>query len=97
MIDNVVVHANAENIQHAGAIVGVSVDSASAGNNVKIQLAGLYTSSLFTFPRNGKVYVQHDGTLGLTPLPTSAFIQVVGYAVGPQTIYIDIDRTVITV
>jgi len=91
-----VVHADCFNIAHANKIIGISIESASTGDPIRVQQAGLFTR-LYPFNTvEGDVFLGTNGEPSSTLLPNSAFRCVVGNCINASTIYIAIDRTIIT-
>lgn len=84
----VVVHADITNINHAGRIVGIAKEAASAGTDVKIQQYGVYSNSAFNFSQTGSVLPGVNGSLSLSLDSNAAFSQFVGVALSVDTLFI---------
>lgn len=94
LIGDVVVTADASIRSHAGKTVGMSIESASAGDQVKVQQIGLYTFPSPVFIQTGDVFLSTSGFVSIKPQQLS-FMQIVGTVLSPTSIYIDVDKTVI--
>lgn len=89
-----VVHADCTNIAHAGKIIGISLESAGSGEQVRIQQFGLYTSNQLSLSFLGAAMVGTDGN-PVNSVPGGAtFVQFVGSVLGTTQILIDIDNSV---
>jgi hypothetical protein len=96
LINGRVVHADSTNIAHANKIIGVSIESASSGDIVRVQQVGLFTR-LYPFSTvEGDIFLGTNGEPSSILLSNSVFRCVVGNCINDSTIYISIDRTIIT-
>lgn len=95
-LDNgVVEHADCTNINHAGSVVGIAMESASPGSQVRVQSTGAYSSSLLSLTADGPGMVGTNGNI-VTTVPLGAvFIQFIGVIVDSQKINLFIDTDVI--
>lgn len=69
------------NATHAGRAYGVTKTSASAGNDVTIQVSGNISDPSFVFTAESGLYAAANGAITETK-PTTQLIQFVGIAVG---------------
>lgn len=74
---------------HVGRVMGLTVTSASTGNDVDIQLSGTVTDAAFTFTPDLPVFARADGELFNTP-GTSGTAQYIGVAVSADTLILNI-------
>lgn len=97
-LDNgVVSHADCTNINHAGSIVGIAMESASPGDQVRVQSTGAYSSALLSLGSDGPAMVGTNGSI-VTTVPVGAvFIQFIGVIVNNQKINLFIDTDVIVI
>lgn len=84
---------SADDAEHIDLLAGITVTSASAGQEVTIQRAGpLDASGLNLQP--GRVWLGMNGQLTQTP-PDSGNDTLLGYATAEQRLYIDISETIL--
>ena len=91
LVDNVVYHADCTNINHAGKLVGISVESASPGDQVKVQGSDIFSSSLLSFISTGSAIVGKNGAIVTTVPGDAVFIQFAGVIVGPNKVALFVD------
>jgi Protein of unknown function (DUF3168)/Uncharacterized conserved protein (DUF2190) len=82
------------NAAHAGRVIGVTTTSASAGNDVTIQIMGIITDAAYTFNPDLPVYARTDGELFNTP-GASGISQYMGVATGTDTLMINIGLPIV--
>ena len=92
-LSNTVQHADCRTIQHAGMLIGIAIESASAGDPVRIQGIGAYTSSLLSFGQLGAVLLGYNGGLVFTPPVDAVFVQHVGVATATSVLDLMITPT----
>lgn len=78
---------------HAGRLFGVTLTSATTGQNVSIQTMGEVTDSAYSFSSDLPVYVRADGELFNTP-GASGLVQIVGASTGADKLYINIGMSI---
>lgn len=89
-----VVHADCTDLTHAGKIIGISLESAGAGEQVRIQQFGLHSSNSLSFSFIGAAMVGTNGS-AVNAVPVGAtFVQFVGSVLAATQILIDIDNSV---
>lgn len=87
-------HADCRTIVDAGAIVGITVESASPYDSVRVQAIGAYTAPLFPFTTTGPVMLGYNGDV-LSMVPVDAtFVQFLGVVETTQKIQLFIDPLV---
>jgi len=76
-------------------VIGVAIDDASTGNDFRILLLGIIEDPAFTFPINEPLFLQSDGTWGLTPTSTTGEYRTnVGYSLGTGAIMIKVEEPI---
>lgn len=79
---------------HAGRALGVTKTSATTGQSVQVQVAGVLSDAAFAFTPDAPVYSRTDGELFSTP-GASGSVQYVGTALSVNSININIDSSLI--
>jgi len=79
---------------HGGRAFGVTMASASAGNQVNIQVLGEPTDASFSAFANVPLYVGDDGEIQTT-FPASGLIQKAGFGTGTNKIMIDFSTQIL--
>lgn len=90
--DGRAVHCSADNPEHYDRAMGLSVQSGSEGDAIKIRTKGALTNPGWDWAPTTELFVGVDGQL--TPDQVGVFSQYVGYAVNPTTVYINIGDAV---
>lgn len=85
-----VYHADATNINHAGNVVGLAIESASTDEYVKVHAGGPYIGPLAIYPEDGYGYVGTNGLVVAAPSLDYTFIQGVGMVTSPYAIVFDL-------
>lgn len=93
-INNEIIHASSDNINHAGRIIGISENSAATGGVVRILTEDSITNPSWVLSANGKIFLGLDGVLTHDP-NTGVFTQDVGYAVNSTTAFISLQFPII--
>lgn len=71
--------ADSTNISHFGRVVGVTTDSAGAGDQARVQTYGVLERDFLSLASTvGYVFVGTSGSLAAVPFGSSAFIKVIG-------------------
>lgn len=84
---------SADDAEHIDLLAGITITSASAGQEITVQRSGpLDASGLNLQP--GRVWLGMDGALTQTP-PATGFDTLLGYATAEQRLYIDISETIL--
>lgn len=81
---------------HAGRALGVTKTSATTGQSVQVQVAGVLSDAAFAFTPDAPVYSRADGELFATPLGTG-IVQFVGTALTTNSVNINIDSSLIRI
>ena len=81
------------NATHAGRAYGVTKTSATAGNDVTIQIAGQVSDPAFAFVAESGLYAAANGSITETK-PLTPLIQYVGFAVDAGTMKIQFWPTI---
>lgn len=84
------------NPAHAGRALGVTKTSATNGQTVQVQVAGVLSDAAFSFTPDAPVYSRTDGELFSTPL-TAGLVQFVGNAISANAVNINIDSSLIRI
>jgi len=92
LVNNVLEHADARNITHAGNIVGLSVEARSANELVKVQNIGKLVS-VYNFGIQAPVIVGKNGNPAYGVDSDFVFVQYIGIASPPDTLIIQNDNT----
>lgn len=74
---------------HAGRVFGITRTSATAGNNVTIQVTGIVTDAAFTFAPDNELWIGADGEIFDSMPLTGILIQKAGVAVESEKMLID--------
>jgi hypothetical protein len=84
--------ASSDNLSHADTILGVTTNAAVLGGNCNVVNQGFITESSWAFTPGQNVFLGLNGALTqVTPVfPGSAFQRVIGVAVSPDTIFVDL-------
>jgi hypothetical protein len=85
-------YADSSNVNHAGYVLGISSNSATAGTAINISTTGLMTG--FTSLGSGIAYLGTGGNIVTTP-PTSGFLQQIGIVISSTSILIDIGNPIL--
>ena len=93
-VNNVVIHADITDIQHAGNIVGIAKEPASEGIEVKVQQYGIYTDSNFNFSGTGPLLPGTNGAITLSLNASAVFSQFVGIALASDKMFISITPSI---
>lgn len=80
---------------HIGRAFGITTTSATAGNNVTIQVSGLVTDAAFTFTADTSLWVGADGEIFNTQPVSGVVIQKAGVAYENQKMLIDFSVSVL--
>jgi hypothetical protein len=84
------------NSAHAGRAFGVTKTSATNGQTVQVQVAGVLSDAAFSFTPDAPVYARADGELFATPSGTG-IVQFVGTALSANSVNINIDSSLIRI
>lgn len=95
-INNQIVYFNPADETHAGLLYGITKTSALTGQDVEVQLAGVFQETGLGLTPNLVVYAGASGVLTHTP-PASGLIQQVGASISNDTLNINITLTVISI
>ena len=88
--------AGDKNIDSADKIVGITLESVSTGEPVKVQIAGRVTNSNWNFDTIGQnIFISRGGKFKTTPDPTALYVQQLGMIVSSDTIDLDFEEAVI--
>lgn len=91
--DGEVFYLDSEDVDEAASYIGISVTSATAGNEVIIQRTGTLDDSSWTWTPGGEVFVGTAGALTQTA-PTTGFKLIVGTASSATRINLTFDTPV---
>lgn len=91
--DGLVIYGDAGTVAHQGRILGVCINSASAGGNVAIAQQGLVTNAGWNWTAGAELYVGLNGDI--TTQQVGAFSQNLGYAISATQIFIRLGRAVV--
>lgn len=80
---------------HVGRAFGITTTSATAGNNVTIQVSGLVQDAAFTFTADTPLWVGADGEVFNTQPVTGVIIQKAGVAYEDKKLLIDFSVSVL--
>jgi hypothetical protein len=85
-----VAYADAANAAHRGHVLGMTLNAASAGGTVQIQSGGEVLEPTWTWTVDGVVYLGSNGVLTQTPPTPPSFLQVVGFAVAADRLFLNL-------
>lgn len=91
-----VAYADSANILHANLVVGVTMDAASAGTQVRVQTTGEMTEPSWNWTPGEPVFNSINGTLTQAS-PSDGYSLIVGQASGPQTMIISVKQPIILI
>ena len=80
---------------HVGRAIGITTTSATAGNNVTIQVSGVVQDAAFGFTADKTVWVGADGEIFDTQPGTGVIIQKAGVAAEDKKLLIDFSVSVL--
>lgn len=86
MLDGVPTPADASNLDHAGTVLGVAINSGQAGDPITVRFDGLVTSSGWHW-QPAPVLLGRAGQLTQTS-PSSGFFQEIGTPINPTTLLV---------
>lgn len=84
-----VVPASRLSPSHAGRVVGVTLGAAADGDQVTVRSSGPLHEVSWSWTPDVDLVLGTNG-LATQAIPTTGFLQVVGWATGPDDIYIDL-------
>jgi hypothetical protein len=87
-------YADQTNPHHVNRLVGVTTGAASAGGSVSIVSHGNMVEPTWNWTVDSPVFLGANGLLTQTP-PISGFLQIVGMAVSPTTLFVTIRDPII--
>lgn len=77
-----------------GTVAGVAINSATAGNTVKILVFGIAEDSFFNYNINERLFLGINGEITATQ-PSSGVLTSIGFGLGAGAIQIGIDKPVL--
>jgi hypothetical protein len=95
ILGGVALYFQPNNTAHRGLLYGITTTSATAGNDVNIQLLGEVTDPAFSFSTGSMIWVGSDGEL--FEAVQSGTIQKAGIAVAADKIKIDFSIQIVTI
>lgn len=88
--------AGDKNINSADKIIGITLESAVAGEPIKVQINGKVTNSNWNFAETGKnIFISRNGGFKTYPDSSAKFVQQLGIIVSNDTIDLDFEEAVI--
>lgn len=92
VVNGSVVYADSSNVNHAGSVIGISSNSASAGNPITVKTVGELSGFALLTP--GKMYLSTNGNFSTT-MPSTGFIQSLGVIITSSSLVIKIGDPII--
>lgn len=88
--------ASADDLSHANTILGITTNAAALGGNCNVVNQGFVTESSWAFVAGQNVFIGLNGALTQSPsvYPASLYQRVIGIAVSPDTIFVDLGAVV---
>ena len=77
--------ADSSDTADIGKVVGITTESATATNSIKVQSIGIITNGGWSWTPNQKIYYTNTGTV-TTTIPVTGFVQQIGVASSATTI-----------
>lgn len=95
-VDGRLGYASSDDLQSAFTILGMTLNAVSANGSVEVQSAGLVTESTWTWTPNLPIYLGLNGLLtqAVPTTPTALFSLVVGFALSPTSIFINLHEAI---
>lgn len=89
--DGLIDYADAGNLAHRNAAIGITTGAASSGATVTVVMAGEMTEGSWSWAAPGLIFLGANGALtqSVPATPGSQFLAVLGYALSSTTVYID--------
>lgn len=88
--------ADGNNVNHADAIIGISLESKQTGEQILVKLNGLIKNESWSFEKTGQiVFVGSNGDLSLKADSVEGFIQQIGITTNIDSITLDIEEAVL--
>lgn len=88
------IYADCTNPAHIGAVQGVIANAYGAGDPAVVQTSFDLSHAGWAFA-TGPVFVGASGALAQTPPPGALFAQVIGYALAPTRIRVDVQPPIV--
>lgn len=89
-----VTYANQSDLTNLGKVIGITLTSASMGENVDVLLFGFIEFNGWSFDVSLPVYLNNNGLLTQTP-PSTGFSQIVGFAETPTSLFVSLREPII--
>ena len=90
--DGVLYHPDTSNTAHAPSVIGIALQSVATGEACTVRTAGTVTEPSWSWSP-GFVFCGDDGQL--TQAPGSGWLLVIGRAINPTTLDVDVDDPII--
>jgi hypothetical protein len=90
---SVVDYADNQTANHKNLILGVTIGAASSGAPVQVRVAGEMTETGWSWIPGELIFCGANGLLTQSA-PTTGFLCVIGTAISPTTIYVDIRQSI---
>lgn len=91
---NQAIYADSSTLAHAGRVVGLTLDAATSGDPVTIQLSGALTEPAWSWDSGQPVYVGAGGALTQFH-PVAGFSQIIGFPTSGTSLFIALQPPVI--
>jgi hypothetical protein len=83
-------YASADNPLHGDDTIGLTTGAASAGDTVSVQRFGPISFNGWDWTPGNAVYLANNGLMTQTP-PDSGFLQIVGHAESPTSLFLSLN------
>jgi hypothetical protein len=93
-INGTISHADQTNLNHLGKVLGITLNSASDGEDVDILLTGFVSFNGWDFDVNLPIYLGVNGLITQV-LPVNGFSQILGFAESPDTIFVNLREPIV--
>jgi hypothetical protein len=88
-------YADAANINHFAAVIGITTAAAAQNSPVFVQSSNFFSESSWNWLPNLEVFLSINGFMTQNPPTALAFLQKIGYAVTPTKIWIELSDPIV--
>ncbi len=88
------VYADADNLDHAGAVLGLTTGAIEAGAEGEVLTRGEIEEPTWNWPPRALIYLRNNGQLLAVP-PNSGFLCVVGFSLSATKLYVAIQPSIV--
>jgi hypothetical protein len=87
-------YADAGTTSHANRVLGITTGAAAAGADITVKWSGEFSEPTWNWTPGDRIYLGLAGNLTTSPTGV-AFIQRIGHAVSPTTIFLQISEAIV--